>query len=153
MQRIRMAVFVIRTGYEMCWRKRLNSGVKTMPFRTQLDLWDMKPILGSRRRITQFPLTYHSKHWNMSITVPVKYETDLASVPRLAWWLIAPDDPGIRLAAVIHDYCYSHQCHRMTRKIADQILFEAMGEVPSPGSKWLRWIVYFAVRIGGKGNW
>ena len=38
------------------------------------------------------------------ITVPAKYITDLASVPRLAWAIIAPFD--VARAAVVHDIMY-----------------------------------------------
>ena len=39
-----------------------------------------------------------------SITVPTGFVTDLASVPRAMWWLIAPFD--VARAAIIHDLLY-----------------------------------------------
>ena len=39
-----------------------------------------------------------------TITVPTGFVTDLASVPRAMWWLIAPFD--IARAAIIHDLLY-----------------------------------------------
>ena len=41
---------------------------------------------------------------NNKITVPKGFKTDLASVPRGIWWLIAPFD--IARAGVVHDYLY-----------------------------------------------
>ena len=38
------------------------------------------------------------------ITVPTGFVTDLASVPRAMWWLIAPFD--VARAAIIHDLLY-----------------------------------------------
>ena len=39
-----------------------------------------------------------------TITVPSGFVTDLASVPRMMWWLIAPFD--VARAAIIHDLLY-----------------------------------------------
>lgn len=39
-----------------------------------------------------------------TITVPVGFVTDLASVPRAMWWAIAPFD--VARAAIIHDLLY-----------------------------------------------
>jgi len=39
-----------------------------------------------------------------TITVPTGFVTDLASVPRALWWLIAPFD--VARAAIIHDLLY-----------------------------------------------
>jgi hypothetical protein len=39
-----------------------------------------------------------------TITVPTGFVTDLASVPRAMWWLIAPFD--VARAAIIHDLLY-----------------------------------------------
>ena len=39
-----------------------------------------------------------------SITVPTGFVTDLASVPRAMWWLIAPFD--VARAAIVHDILY-----------------------------------------------
>jgi len=41
-------------------------------------------------------------------TVPAGFSTDLASVPRLLWWLIPPFGMYER-AAIIHDYLYVHR--------------------------------------------
>ena len=42
-----------------------------------------------------------------AITAPIGLDTDLASIPRFAFVYIAPDDPAIEYASVIHDYLYS----------------------------------------------
>ena len=53
-----------------------------------------------------------------SIVVPAGFETDLASVPRAAWALIAPWD--VARAAIVHDILYKtiRQTHRAQQKIS-----------------------------------
>ena len=41
---------------------------------------------------------------NKTVTVPIGFVTDLASVPRAMWWAIAPFD--VARAAIIHDLLY-----------------------------------------------
>jgi hypothetical protein len=59
----------------------------------------------------------------------------------------------IRAAAEVHDYIYTDLCDELSKKQADLILREAMGHVINPAPKWKRYIIYMAVRVGGKGNW
>jgi hypothetical protein len=54
---------------------------------------------------------------------------------------------------VVHDYIYTDQCDELTKKQADLILREAMGHVIKPAPMWKRHVVYYAVRVGGRGNW
>jgi hypothetical protein len=82
------------------------------------------------------------------IDVPVGYETDLASVPRSMWWLFPPHGKYSK-AAIVHDYLYSNAIG--TKKQADKIFYEAMGVLGVP--KWKRILMYWAVRVGGKGSY
>ena len=53
-----------------------------------------------------------------TITVPTGFVTDLASVPRAMWWLIAPFD--VARAAIIHDLLYkSIRQYRWKKKDAE----------------------------------
>lgn len=72
------------------------------------------------------------------------YMTDLASIPRVARWLI-PKLGRHAQAAVVHDKCYQH--HLYPQKKCDQIFLEAMKVLKVPF--WKRRIMYRALRIGG----
>ena len=77
------------------------------------------------------------------VVVPDRFETDLASIPRIARLLIPKNDRH-RAPAVVHDYLC--RVDDFSRKIADRIFLEAMGLV---GVKWSRrTAMYLAVRIG-----
>lgn len=61
-----------------------------------------------------------------TITVPVGFETDFASVPRVIDDLFGWDPRGkYALPAVVHDYLYSGQTE-YSRRRADEIFLEAM---------------------------
>lgn len=91
------------------------------------------------------------------ITVPLAYVTDLASVPRLCWSIIAPFD--IARAAVVHDYlyekinacrkCVSPQTFDLMRKIADNVFLDAMNNAEPEVPNWKKKSAYYAVRIFG----
>ena len=82
------------------------------------------------------------------ITVPEGFRTDLASVPRVLWSIFPPHGPWAN-AAVIHDYLY--QTGYKTKKYADRVFLEAMTVLKVP--KTTRTLMYWAVRIFGKGNY
>jgi len=79
-------------------------------------------------------------------TVPKNFETDLASIPRLLWPLLAPQYSGFVAPAIIHDYLY--RCNNaITRKFADEVLYSALiadNVTPFTASKF-----YLAVRLFG----
>jgi len=54
----------------------------------------------------------------MNITIPEGFEWDLSSVPRLFWWVFAPDG-DFELAYLIHDYLWKEQKENYTRKFTD----------------------------------
>lgn len=87
--------------------------------------------------------------------VPAGTLTDLASTPRLAWFLVPPMDRHIVEPAILHDYLY--QCHDtvaddgLTRAQCDAMLSQAIRDCG--GKTWYRIIVYTAVRLFGGKAW
>lgn len=82
------------------------------------------------------------------ITVPVRFETDFASVPRPLWWLLPPWGTYGN-AAVIHDWLYWEQLR--PRREADRIFLEAMTVLSV--SRFKRTCMYLAVRALGGIPW
>jgi len=84
--------------------------------------------------------------------VPVDFETDGASVPRLLWPLLPPTGRYLR-AAILHDYLYTRikagEPHALirTRAAADREFRRAMAAcgVSAP----TRWLMWAGVRLGG----
>jgi hypothetical protein len=107
--------------------------------------------------------SYESDKLGRTVTVPGRSAnnptglvTDFASIPRIAWTLIDPEDPIIAWPSVIHDYLYSRQGtlpdgFTYTRESADAVLREAM-EASGAGAL-IREAVYLAVRIFGGSHW
>lgn len=109
----------------------------------------------TRWRVTNVA-TFHSARYGTTIMVAPPFETDLASVPRIAWWLIPRDDKSIVEPAVIHDWLYSiagglRSPLPLTRRQCDRILSDAMIVAGAPW--WKRHLVYWAVRLGGWKPW
>jgi hypothetical protein len=53
------------------------------------------------------------------------FQTDLASIPRLLWPILAPQYAGFVPPAILHDYLY--RCHTdISRRVADEILYSAL---------------------------
>lgn len=100
--------------------------------------------------------------------IPAGFETDLASVPRGLQWLFYPLSWWLLIPSVIHDYLYrekkrmikvyylrggelvTHRKLKITRKLADGIFLQKMGDF---GSRILKYPVYYAVRHFGKIAW
>lgn len=82
------------------------------------------------------------------ISVPAGFVTDLASVPRVFWTLLPPDGKYAK-AAIIHDYMYDNALR--TKKEADLIFLDGMTVLGVP--HWKRAIMYYAVRLFGRGNY
>lgn len=86
------------------------------------------------------------------ITVPQNFLSDLASIPRIMWWAIAPFD--IARPAVIHDFLYrsmrdNNSHNRHARAIADKILLQGIEEMWPKVNTLKKYAVYFAVRLFG----
>jgi hypothetical protein len=88
-----------------------------------------------------------------TITVPIGFSTDFASIPRI-FWTVLPKWGKYGNAAVVHDYLYYRQelnAAKLPRKTADDILLEGMivlNVVP-----WQRFVIYHAVRWFGFFAW
>lgn len=86
------------------------------------------------------------------VTVPVGYQTDLASVPRYLWSIFPPFGRYSQ-AAVTHDFIYqmrkdlTYQGTERSRKECDEIFLEAMKTLKVPW--WKRQLMYRAVRSFG----
>lgn len=78
----------------------------------------------------------------VTYTVQAGFETDLASIPRLLWWLFPPHSPDYAPAAVLHD-CLSRR-GPVIQKTADGIFYDAM--VARGVVMWRRRVMYRAVR-------
>ncbi len=81
--------------------------------------------------------------------------TDLASVPKLLRPLIDDDEPGLRLAAMLHDAAYRNwPCFSpvsLTRREADAMLFDVAVAQGLPA--WKAWLVWYGVRLFGWRHW
>lgn len=94
------------------------------------------------------PFIYHSDLLGR-VEIPEGFLTDFASIPRLLWRYLDPEDPAICYASAIHDYLYSAQ--PCSREMADKILVEAMS---ISGARWdQRVAAYRAVRMFGGSHW
>ncbi|ECE6803540.1 phage tail protein [Salmonella enterica subsp. diarizonae] len=82
------------------------------------------------------------------IEVPAGFITDLATVPRVFWILLPPDGKYAK-AAIIHDYLYDNALR--TKKEADRIFLDGMTVLGVP--KWKRTVMYYAVKLFGRGNY
>ena len=100
------------------------------------------------RWIIQEPLAYSGE---VDINVPIGFETDLASVPRIFWGIIPHSDKHIVEGSIIHDFMYSGHTLVKSRSQADRILRACCKEMKAP--PWYYWAVWIGVRIGGGPGW
>jgi len=90
------------------------------------------------------------------ITAPAGLLTDRASIPRLAFAWMAPDDPAILYPAVIHDALYETQgvipdAPPLSREDADGLLRDLM--LVCGARRTQAEVVYRAVRMFGGSRW
>src|SRR5471032_2344243 len=102
------------------------------------------------------PFSYVSDTLGITVTVPAGLVTDFASIPRVAWDLLDPEDPIIAWPSVIHDYLYTCKGAlpdgtTYSRQQADAVLREAM-EACGAGY-FIRESVYEAVESFGADHW
>jgi len=98
--------------------------------------------------ILQEKLIYKTS--SFTLTVPIGFETDLASTPKLIWNLIPPF--GLYTdAAVLHDFMYSTHPQPFVRKDADDIFYHNL--LGSGVSKAKALSMYYAVRLFGGTHW
>lgn len=120
------------------------------PLRSQqrMDPVDFKPFVDGRNWIVRERLTYRIGISQDSLTVPVGFVTDLASIPPALQSFIQQNGPSL-LPAVVHDYLYWKQT--CTREQSDQILLLAMIEHAVPEAQ--RFAIYQAVHFAGMFAW
>lgn len=80
------------------------------------------------------------------IHVPEGTVTDLASVPRVLWFIFPPHGKYAK-AAIVHDYLYAQAIG--TKAWADLVFLEAMEVLGVPRTR--RRLMYWAVRLFGRG--
>ena len=109
-------------------------------------------------RTIQVSYNPDTKRWRLENTVtiegvriPVGFEFDLASIPRLLWPLIAPFELSIG-APLLHDYLYVNRgLGQFTRKQVDKMFRKVMKDEGIWA--WRRWPAYAAVRLLGFLAW
>lgn len=82
------------------------------------------------------------------ITVPAGFVTDGASVPRLFWNIVPPYGRYL-VAAIVHDYMYE-TAHNY-KGYADAVFLLNMERAGV--KKWKRIVMYYAVKLFGRGNY
>lgn len=95
-----------------------------------------------------FGYDVHAENSGDRIDVPVGFQTDFATVPRL-FWIVLPKWGKYGNAAVIHDWLYWTQAR--SRRRADDIFLEAMGVLGV--RRVTRYAMYWAVRLFGWLAW
>lgn len=114
------------------------------------------------RKDFQAKITY--KKESFLVIVPRGFLTDMASVPKIFWNLLAKDDPEYLKSALVHDWIYFNQGFipvvnkrgqdenlNLKRSEAD-IYFREGAKVL--GASWMkRNSIYWAVRMGGRSAW
>ncbi len=99
-----------------------------------------------------------------SITVPTGFVTDLASVPRAMWWLIAPFD--VARAAIVHDLLYKTiRQYRWKMKdkedvdliakakvVSDKVFLLAMHDAEPSVAGWKKYCSWKAVDLFGNSS-
>lgn len=134
--------------------KTLPPAYGSAPGATTMDA----PVLSYDARSCEWVLRepYAYEHDGTRIDVPAGFRFDLASVPRLAWWLVAPFELSIS-ASLLHDYLYRYggatrvggRTYR--RAEADALFREVMRREGVPGWQWAS--AYAAVRLFGWTAW
>lgn len=136
--------------------------------RQGLVLWVMLTLTGCVSRIDRIHTEFLSKscikpyyeyHYrtcekikfivnNRQFEIPANFETDLASIPKIAWVIMAPAHSSLIRPAIVHDWFYRKTCE-FTREEADLIFYHMLkndGISTTEAS-----IMYYAVRwFGGQ---
>ena len=100
------------------------------------------------RTLWPHKITFRDK----SFRIPLGFESDGASVPRLLWLFVCPPlDPSAVRAGVAHDYIYRVQPPDWTRKEADEMFLCFLIEDGMPPYRALR--AFLGVRLFGWIAW
>jgi hypothetical protein len=123
-------------------------------FITKLVVEELDDAANDERGLWQVmeALKYESKGLG-TFVVPIGFQTDFASVPRIPIaWLLCGDTA--HPAAVLHDYLYTYHPTgpgKAGRALADNLLREAALSEKVPA--WRAWMLWAGVRIGGASHW
>src|SRR5579859_6684412 len=83
---------------------------------------------------------------NRKFEIPANFETDLASIPKAAWVIMAPAHSSLIRPAIVHDWFYRKTCE-FTRQETDLIFYHML---KNDGiSTFNASIMYYAVRWFG----
>lgn len=99
------------------------------------------------------PVRYYSAILGGVVEVPAGYVTDFSSVPRVLFAYLIAGGTAYE-AAVIHDWLYTVQAFNgksIERSVADDVFSEAIKA--SEDTKAPSWLMWLAVRVGGRGSW
>lgn len=98
--------------------------------------------------VEEFFFYFDAENRSSGITVPKKFITDFASVPKILWSILPPTGRYTK-AALLHDYLYSNYCKvDLSRKECDKMFLKAMQILGVKKST--RTTFYYAVRLFGK---
>ena len=109
---------------------------------------DFRPFSDGMHWIVRQPLIYRIGVSQDTVTVPVGFVTDFASIPQALQSIIRANGPYI-LPAVVHDYLYWKQA--CTREQADKVLL--LGMIENQVREVHRIAIHDAVRIAGGFAW
>ncbi len=121
------------------------------------DMWKQMGVKITRtsKRISSSPVASKAK-----VHAPAGYDTDLASIPRIGWMVVAPWD--VARAAIIHDVLYGALRDALTQKkwdekvinemraAADRVFLEGMAHAEPPVKMWKAKPCYWSVRPFGR---
>ncbi|MFL6968472.1 DUF1353 domain-containing protein [Pseudomonas alvandae] len=131
-----------------------------MPFESELELrhrpghyrWEVvQPLRYRHFTLTPALPTGYQPRASQLIEVSIGYLSDLSSFPRLVRSFVDSQSPTTRRPGVVHDFIYTNLTHRFTKREADRIFYDALLEEGT--SKPLAWLMWQAVRVGGRGKW
>ena len=121
-------------------------------FPDELKLIALPPDETGKKQIYKLDSNFRFLTYRLEwIEVPEFFETDFASIPKIFWNILDPEEPCILFPSLIHDFLYSKGDKAYSRKNADIVLRSAMNYCGAP--KWKSFLVYYAVRIFGKSNY
>ena len=87
---------------------------------------------------------------DFSLFIPQGFKTDLASIPQWATSLVPKIGHHIQ-PAIVHDYMYVRKLAGISKAFTDRFFYDSM--LAMGVRKTRAWLMYSAVRVGGKGRW
>lgn len=108
----------------------------------------IKPKQGFSDKWLLMEIVYFS-HMGKTYMIPLHYEFDLQSVPRILRSVVQKTDRRLWYPSLIHDFLYEYRIGK--RSDADWLFYELMRENNVSFIK--ARLAYYAVRLGGFGAW